>query len=261
MSKTLLEMLVDQLPEWKFGDGEWAWFSDKAALYGGVLFSDQKPTEEKIPGSQGLWTFTSSKDRPSDAPGAVVARSQWLEARLERKAIRNNSAPALNTLMQVMTQISHDEWPEGKGEFACWSERLGCVITLDYRPSNPSEACQNHELSRFLEIKTDRPIRAESEVITRSAWLVEMVDAVQKDDDSWAEQQAERFPAYWRPIPAHWRYIDTYRINELFPVDDKTGAILHARKKLILAGVRTGGKPLDKDLREAISTLECKINN
>jgi hypothetical protein len=49
--------------------------------------------------------------------------------------------------------------------------------------------------------------------------------------------------------------IDTYELNRLFPVVDDTGAILHARKKLLLAGSRTGGKSMRKDIKEARDTL------
>lgn len=67
---------------------------------------------------------------------------------------------------------------------------------------------------------------------------------------------AKRFPKYWKPLPAHWQAIDTYRINELFPVTgDHSGRILHSRKKLLVPGVRTGGKSLNIDITEAHATL------
>lgn len=71
-----------------------------------------------------------------------------------------------------------------------------------------------------------------------------------------AYEQANKYPAYWRTLPEHWQYIDTYRVNELFPVEDKSGRLLHARKKLLVPGVRTGGKSMMKDVLEAISTLQ-----
>lgn len=151
------------------------------------------------------------------------------------------------------------KWPDDQGEFACWNQWAGSegmVITLDYRPSDP--ALDEHTRNALGGWDCDVPDNHATAVVTRSQWLEARYG--RERGDEWAKGQAEKFPAYWRKIPDNWRYIDTYRINELFPVDDNSGAILHARKKLILAGVRTGGKSLDKDLREAVSTLECKLN-
>ena len=67
--------------------------------------------------------------------------------------------------------------------------------------------------------------------------------------------RASQWPAYWKFIPAGWSAVDTYRIGELFPVDDPSGRILHARKKLLVPGVRTGGKSMFKDIKEARDTL------
>lgn len=64
---------------------------------------------------------------------------------------------------------------------------------------------------------------------------------------------AERYPAYYRPCP--FSHIDVYRVLQLFEVKDDSGALHHAIKKLLLAGVRTGGKPVTKDIEEARDTL------
>lgn len=178
MSKTLLAMLVEQLPRWQDGDGEFARWSPE--LNGGCVrfVGVTSDMDGEFPAftakTTGVWGFKRD-ERPADADSACVTRSQWLEARYASRSQRFG--------------VSHDE-----------------------------------------------------------------------QSDAWAEEQAKKYPAYWREIPAHWRFIDTYRINQLFPVDDASGAVLHSRKKLILAGVRTGGKSLEQDLREAVSTLECKLN-
>lgn len=67
--------------------------------------------------------------------------------------------------------------------------------------------------------------------------------------------RAAQWPAYWKFIPAGWSAIDTYRIGALFPVEDPSGRIIHARKKLLVPGVRTGGKSMFKDIKEARDTL------
>jgi hypothetical protein len=57
---------------------------------------------------------------------------------------------------------------------------------------------------------------------------------------------------YFKPCP--FDEIDVYRVLELFSITDQ--AIGHAIKKLLVAGGRGGGKSIDKDIQEAIDTLE-----
>lgn len=64
-----------------------------------------------------------------------------------------------------------------------------------------------------------------------------------------------RYPKYYKAIPLGMTEIDTYGVNLLFPVDDPTGCIIHARKKLLVPGTRTGGKSMVDDIREARDTL------
>lgn len=66
---------------------------------------------------------------------------------------------------------------------------------------------------------------------------------------------ADKYPKYYRRVPHGVDALDTYAINQMFPVDDATGCILHARKKLLVPGTRTGGKSLRDDVREARDTL------
>lgn len=68
---------------------------------------------------------------------------------------------------------------------------------------------------------------------------------------------AKRYPKYYKAVPPSIspNEIDTYVINMMFPVDDPSGCILHARKKLLVPGVRSGGKSLIKDVEEARDTL------
>jgi len=65
--------------------------------------------------------------------------------------------------------------------------------------------------------------------------------------------QAKAYPAYWREIPSNWEYLDTYRVGKLFPLADDR--LIHARKKLLVPGIRTGGKSVFKDVKEARDTL------
>lgn len=74
-----------------------------------------------------------------------------------------------------------------------------------------------------------------------------------------AEGHALLYPKYWKPIPLEWRYLDYYRIRSLFPSHDPSTRIDHAFKKLLIPGVRTGGKSLFHDIREARDTLNAWI--
>lgn len=47
--------------------------------------------------------------------------------------------------------------------------------------------------------------------------------------------------------------VDVYRVHRLFGVNDEV--LCHASKKLLLSGVRTGGKTLEQDVKEARDSL------
>ena len=72
---------------------------------------------------------------------------------------------------------------------------------------------------------------------------------------------SELYPKYYKPLPpgVDPSEVDTYVINLMFPVEDITGCILHARKKLLIPGVRSGGKSMLKDVKEARDTLNRYI--
>lgn len=67
---------------------------------------------------------------------------------------------------------------------------------------------------------------------------------------------AAKYPKYHKRLPPGVTTADTYLVNKLFPVQDDTGCILHARKKLLVPGVRTGGKSMYEDVKEARDTLD-----
>lgn len=69
--------------------------------------------------------------------------------------------------------------------------------------------------------------------------------------------ESNQYSKYFRDV-SHLKYIDVYRVLELFEVNDH--AIGHAAKKLLLAGNRTGNKPMYKDIKEARDTLDRWLN-
>jgi hypothetical protein len=64
----------------------------------------------------------------------------------------------------------------------------------------------------------------------------------------------EKYPHYYKHCP--YEYIDVYRVLDLFGVSDQ--AVGHAIKKLLVAGER-GHKNIEKDIKEAIVTLERRV--
>lgn len=65
---------------------------------------------------------------------------------------------------------------------------------------------------------------------------------------------AKKYPKYYKPV-GKLTEIDVYAVHQLFNIQDPSGAIHHASKKLLLSGVRTGGKSAVKDIAEARDTL------
>ncbi len=63
-----------------------------------------------------------------------------------------------------------------------------------------------------------------------------------------------KYPKYYKDV-AEITDIDVYQTHELFQIQDCSGCIQHASKKLLLSGVRTGGKSKADDIKEARDTL------
>jgi len=69
-----------------------------------------------------------------------------------------------------------------------------------------------------------------------------------------APTMAEKYPAYYKDV-SELSEVDVYMVHYLFRIDDPSGCLQHADKKILLSGVRTGGKPKRKDIQEAYDTL------
>lgn len=63
-----------------------------------------------------------------------------------------------------------------------------------------------------------------------------------------------KYPKYYKDV-SKLSAIDVYGVCGLFGVEDPSGALHHSIKKLLLSGVRTGGKSKQKDITEARDTL------
>lgn len=68
------------------------------------------------------------------------------------------------------------------------------------------------------------------------------------------ESMSAKYPKYYKSV-GDLKEVDVYAVHMLFQVDDPSGALQHASKKLLLSGCRTGGKSAFDDVREARDTL------
>jgi len=64
----------------------------------------------------------------------------------------------------------------------------------------------------------------------------------------------DRYPQYYKSV-RHLEFVDVYRVHTLFAIEDCSGCLQHASKKLLLGGSRTGGKTKRQDIEEARDTL------
>ena len=65
---------------------------------------------------------------------------------------------------------------------------------------------------------------------------------------------SELYPKYYKDF-SDVDEADVYLVHDRFKIEDHSGCLQHASKKLLLSGVRTGGKSKYDDVREARDTL------
>ena len=63
-----------------------------------------------------------------------------------------------------------------------------------------------------------------------------------------------RYPAYYKDF-SDVSEADVYLVHSRFQLNDHSGCLHHASKKILLSGARTGGKSAYKDIKEARDTL------
>ena len=69
---------------------------------------------------------------------------------------------------------------------------------------------------------------------------------------------SELYPQYYKDC-RHIDSIDVYGVHDLFGIQDESGCLQHASKKILLSGKRNGGKDLYQDIKEARDTLTRKL--
>jgi len=65
---------------------------------------------------------------------------------------------------------------------------------------------------------------------------------------------SEKYPQYYKLV-GDLTEVDVYAVHHLFNLTDPSGCLHHSSKKILLSGVRTGGKSAYKDIKEARDTL------
>lgn len=96
---------------------------------------------------------------------------------------------------------------------------------------------------------THKPIKGLGDII--GTGTLKIAEAQVQDKK---KSMSFRYPKYYKDV-SHLTEIDVYGVHSLFNIQDPSGCIQHASKKLLLSGVRTGGKSKFKDIEEARDTL------
>ena len=75
-----------------------------------------------------------------------------------------------------------------------------------------------------------------------------------EEEEVTAPSLSKQYPKYYKDVRM-LDELDVYAVHQVFNIQDPSGAIQHASKKLLLSGVRTGGKSKREDIKEARDTL------
>lgn len=81
------------------------------------------------------------------------------------------------------------------------------------------------------------------------------IDYIQKGASVIREpSMSELYPKYYKDFSGDDE-ADVYLVHHRFELQDFSGALHHSSKKILLSGVRTGGKTQYQDIKEARDTL------
>ena len=150
------------------------------------------------------------------------------ERALQEKAWDEGYDQAIDSLIEagvigeedyLVEERSGEEYSDGE----CFSE-----YDFDDEEDNDEEYCFFKEIEKILNGKFDLNNKSED---------------------------VERKHSHYFKDVRHLDYIDIYELNKLFPIDDDTDCILHARKKLLVCGGRGGSKDMITDITDARDTL------
>lgn len=199
------------------------------------------------------------------ASGGLVAApppAHWKEAREAARTKppeqHNNEAP-LDQRGEVPGE-GYPDWPE---EATTFKERQ-----MYQRGIADAREMARRAARVTVEIKTDsNKAWNDSERRIAQTFSQEEKDALQGareflqegmtvtfEDDSPVPTVRDRFPKYYVEVPQGTKYIDIYLLLRLFKITNHE--LGHAVKKVLLSGLRTGGKSRRADIKEAIAALQ-----
>lgn len=141
--------------------------------------------------------------------------------------------------------LQEKAWDEGYDQAVDDLIEAGVIGEEEYLDEDCSEECYSEY--EFGDVEDDEEEYCFSKELDRI--LNGKFDLNNKSGD------VERKHSHYFKDVRNLDYIDVYQVCKLFPVDDDSGAITHARKKLLVAGGRGAGKDMIKDITEARDTL------
>lgn len=113
---------------------------------------------------------------------------------------------------------------------------FGCIAGSDYCGSHTSDTV-------YKQLKAQQEARDIAIITGRPEQVAKPVEAL-----------ATKYPKYYKSTQGKTE-VDVYAVHKIFDIQDASGAIQHASKKLLLSGVRTGNKSKRQDIAEARDTL------
>jgi hypothetical protein len=155
-----------------------------------------------------------------------------------------------------------NEWKEVNGAkqtIVSWSKKNNCPDFWDskYFMDDKRAITKEQWLSDRIELGFINPFSSPEE---DEAWAdaERRMDTIGQNGNT-AEHydeppEREKYGTYHKDV-RRLDSIDVYETHRLFSIDDPSGCLQHASKKLLLSGVRTGGKTKLQDIEEARDTL------
>lgn len=145
-------------------------------------------------------------------------------------------------------------WPNIKfGPVNLWSVPRLWSNKVFKECSNPS--CKVPTVDTEIYCNNCKSAQILAKTINSRAEAAQKESTFQQPPVAYDRRMSDKYPKYYKRIPDNVKEVDIYAVCQMFPVDDPTGCINHARKKLLVPGTRTGGKSFYKDVKEARDTL------
>lgn len=79
-------------------------------------------------------------------------------------------------------------------------------------------------------------------------------DKAKEHAEALTQSLSEKYPKHYKPI-GDLTDVDVYAVHYLFNIQDPSGCLQHASRKLLLSGVNTNGKTVHHNIEEARDIL------